>query len=193
MLSRRSLLVSGISLVTVASCGPPTNQPRFPDIRFIDDRTILLQASRVEIRTSYRESDIDRGWPVPPVQAVQNWARDRLRASGVGSVAQFTIIDASAVEKNLPVKGGISGALTDQVSQEYDVSLEATLNIVDDHGMVIRGARATAMRSNGVRQSASPNERDQVRYDLVKALMADFDQQMDSQIRDNFGPYLIAR
>ncbi len=193
MIARRIVLLAGLCL-SLASCGPPPPPPpQFPDIRFTGETPLTIDATRIDIRSLEPAGSFDRDFPVPPLQAMENWARDRLRASGNGNLAQFTIAKASAVEKNLPIKGGISGTFTDQISQEYDVAVEATLEILDAHGMAIRSVHTSATRTNTVLQSASPNDRDKVRYALVKALMSDFDQQMEAQIRNNFGLYLLSR
>lgn len=194
MTTRRNLLVAGLSLALLSSCGPPPPlRPTFPDLRFTDKPPLLLDAARIDIRSPVEAGDADRGFPVAPLQAMQNWGRDRLKASGRGNPARFTINTASATAKDLPTKGGVSGTFTDQVSQQYDVAVDATLEILGDHGMALRSVHAAASRSRGVLQSASANDRDQVRYDLVKAVMDDFDQQMEAQLRDNFGLYLLSR
>lgn len=193
MTTRRRLLFVTAALALLASCGPPPDVPKYPDIRF-SGPPILLEANQVEIRTLAQLSDADHAYPVPPAQAAQNWARDRLRASGRGSgPARYSINNASATIKDLPIQGGISGTFTDQVSQQYDVALDVTLEILDPRGMAVRTVHVTVSRSQSVLQSATPNDRDKVRYELVKALMTAFDQQIEQQIRDNFGLYLISR
>ncbi|HKT18126.1 MAG TPA: hypothetical protein VJR47_08800 [Stellaceae bacterium] len=193
MIARRNLLLAGLC-VGLASCGPPPpSSPRLPDIRFTDETPLVIEATRIDIRNLDSPGEFDHDFPVTPRQAMENWARDRLRASGQGSPARFTILRASANEKNLPTKGGISGTFTDQLSQEYDVAVEATLEILDDHGLALRSVHASASLSRSVLQSASPNDRDEARYELVKQLMASFDRQMETQIRDNFGLYLLTR
>jgi hypothetical protein len=193
MTTRRSLLFVGSMLALLAACGPPPEVPKYPDLRFTGEPPILLEASQIEIRTLYQPSDADRAFPVPPVQALQNWARDRLRASGRGGPARFTIGRASTTTKDLPIQGGISGTFTDQLSQQYDVAIDATLELLDEHGMALRTVHVTASRSQSVLQSATPNDREKARYDLVKAVMASVDQQLEQQIRNNFGLYLLSR
>jgi hypothetical protein len=195
MHTRRNVLTAGISLGLVSACSsPPPSPPPFPDIRFPGASAMVIDAIRLEIRSQQEPGEFDRSFPVPPLQAMMNWGRDRLKASGRGTgILRFTIIGASAVQKNLTTKGGVSGTFTDQISQQYDVAVEGTVEILDDHGMAVRTARASANRSRSVLQSATPNERDTVRYEMVKALMADFDQQMEGYIRNNFGLYLLSR
>lgn len=193
MTTRRNLLISGALLALLASCGPPPETPLYPDIRFTGEPPILLAANQINIVTVYQPTDAERVFPVTPFHALQNWARDRLRANGQGGPARFTITNAAATVTNLPIQGGVSGTFTDQVSQRYDVAIDVTLEILDAHGMAIRSVHVTASRSQSVLQSASANDREKVRYDLVKSVMTDFDRQIEQQIRDNFGLYLISR
>lgn len=193
MTTRRNLLFVGLSLGFLASCGPPPETPTYPDLRFTGQPPLLLDAGPMSVLSLFQPTETDRAFPVPPLQAVQNWARDRLRTSGKGGPARFTIRDASAVVKDLPVKGGVSGTFTDQASQDYTVAVDVTLEILDTRNIVVRTVHVTAARSQSVLQSATPNDRDKARYELVKALMTDFDRQMDQQIHDNFGLYLLSR
>jgi hypothetical protein len=193
MIARRHLFAIVASAGLLASCAPPPATPAFPDLRFTGEQPLALQAGQIEIRDQSGPPG-DPSYPVAPVQAMQNWARDRLRANGQGGPARFTINAAVATVKNIPsTQTGVAGSFTDQVSQEYDVAVDGTLEILDNHAMAIRAVHASAARSRTVLQSATPNDRDQARYDLVKALMADFDAQMEQQIRNNFGTYLLSR
>ena len=194
MPTRRDVLLAGLGLGLLASCSPPPPPaPTYPDIRFAGSPPLVLEATQIDIRALDLPGSSDRDFPVSPLQAMQNWGRDRLRADGRGNPARLTIVKASATEKNLPTQGGVSGTFTDQVSQQYDVAVEGTLEILDPHGMALRTVHVAASRSRSVLQSATPNDRDQARYGLVKDVMGDFDQQMEAQIRANFGLYLISR
>jgi hypothetical protein len=194
MTTRRQFIVTGLYLgsgLTLASCAPPPEAPSFPDIRFTNEPPFVLQASQVEVRTRYQPGDAENAFPVSPLRAIQNWARDRLRASGQGGPARFTIADATARIADVPVQGGISGTFTDQVSQKYDVAIDAALELLDTTGVVLRSARVTVTRSATVLQSASANERARVRYNLVRDMMTDFDNQAQARIGGGFGQYLL--
>jgi hypothetical protein len=194
MNTRRQFLAAGLWLgsgLTLVSCAPPPETPSFPDLRFTDEPPLLLRAAQIEIRTFYQPGDADSAYPVTPLHAVQNWARDRLRANGEGGPARFTIATASGTVKDLPVQGGLSGTFTDQISQQYDVALDAALEILDTRGVAVRSVRVTATRSRGVVQSATANDREEVRYALVRELMTDFDSQAQARIASSFGQYLV--
>lgn len=194
MTTRRQFLLAGLSLgsgAILVSCAGPPPAPSFPDLRFTGEPPLLLRAAQIEIRTFYQPTDGDSAYPVSPLHALQNWARDRLHANGEGGPARFTIANASATVKSLSVQGGLSGTFTDQVSQQYDVAVDAALEILDTTGATLRTMRVTATRSRSVLQSASANDREQVRYDMVRELMADFDSQAQSRIGGSFGQYLV--
>jgi len=193
MTTRRQFILNGLCLgsgLTLASCAPPPEAPSFPDMRFTGEPAFMLQASQIEIRTRYQPSEADNAFPVSPLRAIQNWARDRLRATGQGGPARFTIADATARITDLPVKGGISGTFTDQVSQQYDVAVDAALELFDTTGIALRSARVTVSRSATVLQSASANDRARTRYNLVRDMMSDFDRQAQARIGGGFGQYL---
>ena len=191
MIARHRLLTLAAAAFLLASCGPPAMTPNFADIHFTSG-PLALQASQIIIRNQSATAG-DPGYPVQPVHAMENWANDRLRPNGQGGPARFTI-NASAAVKNIPANtSGISGAVTDQISQQYDVTVDGTLELLDDHQMAIRSVRATAARAMTVLQSSTINDRDQARYDLVKATMTDFDRQIEEQMRNNFGTYLLSR
>jgi len=195
MTTRRQFILTGVFLgsgLSLLSCAPPPEAPSFPDIRFTGEPPFMLQASQVEIRTRYQPGDADNAFPVSPLRAIQNWARDRLRASGQGGgPARFTIADATARITDLPLKGGISGTFTDQVSQQYDVAVDAALELLDSTGVALRSARVTVSRSATVLQSASANDRARTRYALVRDMMSDFDRQARARIGGGFGQYLL--
>jgi hypothetical protein len=194
MTTRRQFILTGLCLgsgLTLVACAPPPEAPEFPDIRFTGEPPLVLQAAQIEIRTAYRPSDSDNAFPVSPLRAIQNWARDRLRANGQGGPARFTIADATAKITDLSVKGGISGTFTDQVSQQYEIALDAALELLDTTGVAIRSARVTVSRSATVLQSATANERARTRYNMVRDMMSDFDSQAQARISSGFGQYLL--
>jgi hypothetical protein len=95
------------------------------------------------------------------------------------------------IEVDLPRKTGFfSTTFTTQESERYDMKLVARLDLIDAKGLVVRTASVTGIRSQSVTDDISPNKRDQVWYDMLKAAMTDFDKQMESEIRGNFGFYL---
>ena len=139
----------------------------------------------------FKSPNVDHLFPVPPSRALENWARDRLKPVGRTGRAIFSIRNASVTETELPQTQGITGALTTQPSERYDLALEATLQIVDDSGLQARTATVKTSRSQSVLQGITPNDRDKAWYDMTVAAMADFDKQMETEIRSNFGNFVV--
>jgi hypothetical protein len=128
---------------------------------------------------------------VPPERAVENWAHDRLVPTGTERRLRVRIIDASATETHLPRKAeGIRGAFTTEQTERYDVSIEVTIDLTNERGFAERSVSAKVTRSTTVAENVTPNERDKAWYDLTRAAMADFDAEMERQLRANLNFYI---
>lgn len=191
----RFTLIAMLSFGLLASCIQPPATPLYPDIRFDNEPPLLLAVASIDVRNEYvspgQPPNIEQRFPIAPARAAELWAHDRLKANGQTGRARFTITDASATETALPQEGGIKGAFTDQPSERYDVALAGRLEILDEHGFTLRTASVKSFRSQSVLQSITPNDRDRTWYEMTKTLITDFDHQMEVEIRNNFGYYLM--
>jgi hypothetical protein len=191
----RRLFVLAACAGLLAACQSAPPRPTFPDIHFTDRAPIRLDAAALDVREEYRPSfrapNVEHLFPVPPVRAASNWAHDRLQPTGRSGRAVFVIRNASVTETELPRTEGIRGAFTTEPAQRYDMALEATLQIVNDQGVVVRTASVKSIRTQSVLDNVTPNQREQAWYDMTKTIMEDFDAQMATEIRNNFGPYYI--
>ncbi len=190
----RGLAMAGLALALLAGCAtPPPPRPIFVDLRYTAEPAIRLEVGAIEIRDEYqapfKSPNVDHLFPVPPAKAAENWAHDRLKATGKTGRAVFILKNASVTETELAKSQGLTGALTTEPAQRYDLALQATVEIVDDRGLPIRTANVSTTRSQSVLEDISPNEREQAWYDMTKAAMADFGPQLASEIRNNFGIY----
>jgi hypothetical protein len=186
-------------LACAAGCSAPPPRPVFPDIRFNAEPPIRLDVVRVEVRNDYqppfRSPNVDHLFPVPPMRAADNWADDRLKATaaigsgGLELQAIFILRNASVIATALPQKTGSGALFTTQPAERYDLTLQADLEIADPRGIPLRTASVRVTRSRSVLNGITPNDRDHVWYDMTKDAMADFDRQMETQIRNNFGIY----
>jgi hypothetical protein len=180
------------SLLVGCDSAPP--RPTFADIRFTDAPPIRLAVAGIDVvsefKSSFQSPHVEHLFPVPPARAMENWAHDRLAAAARSARARFVIQDASVVEVELKKKEeGITGALTKEPAQRYDATVQATLSILDDRGTMVRTVTVKASRSQTVLEGITPNDREKTWYDMIKALMADFDQQMGIEISAHFGGY----
>ena len=179
----------------LAGCATPAPPPRFPDIRFTQEPKLRLDVGSIDVEDDYRPPfhapNVEHLFPVSPAHAAENWAHDRLQATGgSGRRARVRITDASVVEVELPRTGGITGAFTNQQAERYDATLAMSVDILDDHGFPERTASAQVKRSQSVAEDVTPNEREEVWYDMTKKMMADIDRELEKQMRATFGYYL---
>lgn len=185
-----ALVLAGL----VAGCNSTPPRPTYADIRFTDEPPIRLAVGGVDIQSEWHPSiqppHVEHLFPVELARALENWARDRIATAGGSARAVFVIEDASVIEVDLKKKEeGVAAVFTKEPSQRYDATVQATLRIIDDRGTPVRYVTVTAMRSQSVLEDISPNDRDKTWYDMTRALMADFDRQMSTEISANFGGY----
>ncbi|HUK60533.1 MAG TPA: hypothetical protein VLV50_14990 [Stellaceae bacterium] len=189
--SRRALILA--VALGLAACSSPPPRPTYPDIRFTDEPPLRLAIASVEVHEDYqmpfKEPNVEHLFPVPPSRALENWAHDRLRATGNNGTAIFSIRVASVVETELPVNQGVTGVFTTQASERYDLTITAALTIMEN-GLAVHTANVTTTRSQSLLQGITPNDRDKAWYEMTKTAMADFDKQMESEMRNTFGDYL---
>jgi hypothetical protein len=183
-----------VLLATLTGCPPTATRPSFPDIRFTDEPKLRLDVASIQIIDDYHPTfqapNVDHLFPVPPQRAAENWAHDRLEATGTARVARVRIVDASVKETELPRTQGITGAFTTDQAQRYDATIEVDVEIVNDHGLPERTVKATGQRSQSVAEGITPNERDTVWYNLTKQLLGDLDKELEKQMRANFTFYI---
>jgi hypothetical protein len=189
----RAALAASFAAV-LAGCAAPPPRPTFPDIRFTDEMPLQLDVASIDVVDAYampyRAPNVEHLFPVPPSRALENWAHDRLRAVGKAGRAVFTVRTASVIETELPVQQGITGTFTTQPAERYDMTVRATLDIIEN-GLTVHTANVTTTRSQSLLQGITPNDRDKAYYKMTTDAMADFDKQMESEIRNSFGDYLV--
>jgi hypothetical protein len=178
----------------VGGCDTPPTRPVFPDIHFTNLPRLKLEVAAIDIKDdfqpSFRKPDVEHLFPVTPEHAVENWAKDRLQPVGNSLRGRVRIIDASVKEVELPRTQGITGAFTTDQAERYDANVEVSVDILDERGFAIRSVSAKAARSQSVAEGITPNDREQVWYDMTKALMNDLNQELEKQMLANFGTYL---
>jgi len=182
--------IAVIAAAALAGCSAPPPHPQYPDIHFTDEHPIGLGVNTVSLREDYTPSStpphVETQFPVTPMHTLENWAHDRLSATGGPDRAVVDITDASVTETSLPRTQGIQGWITNDQSERYDMTVQATINIIDSSGLVVRTATAHASRSQTVAENISPDQREQTWYDMNKDIMAQFDRQMENEIRTHF-------
>ena len=172
-------------LLGLPACETPVKAQKFPELTFTHLKPIKLDLAAIEVVVRYRPPlrvpNVDHLFPTPPVKALRRWAADRLQAVGRAGSARFVIEDASAVETALKKKTGVVATFTKQQAYRYDLTVEAALEISDGR----RQGRATARvtRSRTVPEDTSLNDRDRIWFELTETLMADFNAEIEKNMR----------
>lgn len=186
----RVTFIAVTGAVTLTACSAPPPHPQYPDIHFTGQQPIGLAVNTISLREDYTPSSstrhVEAQFPVTPMHALENWAHDRLSATGGPDRAVVDVTDASVTETSLPRTQGMQGWFTNDQSERYDMTVQATINIIDSSGLVVRTATAHASRSQSVAENISPDQREQTWYDMTKDIMAQFDRQMENEIRTHF-------
>jgi len=187
--------MTGLVALALAACETPVTVQRFPEITFAHLPALGLNVGRVEIVSSVQPTmqavQATSQFPVPPDKAMRRWAEDRLVAKGVTNVARFTIVDATVTETPLAIEGGVAGVFKKEQSVRYEATVAGMIEVVDDQGFRRAFASSRVGRSKTLREDASLNERDRLRFDLIEALMKDFNTEMEQDIRTHLGAFAM--
>lgn len=178
----------------LTACQSPPPEPVFPQIGFAHKETLRLDVGSVEIVQAYRPRlgppNVEHLFPQPPAPVADRWARERLLAMGGPRRAVVTIRDASVIEVPLPRTGGVKGAFTTDQTERYEGRVAVEVAIIEPDGRRSAVAEAIATRSTTVPEDATLAEREATWFRLTEQLMADFDAEMERQIRGSLGGYL---
>ena len=188
----RSIIFILVLSLFVISCETTLQEQKLPDLTFSHLKPIKLNVAKIIVEVRYkptlREPNVEHLFPTPPAEALKQWAKDRLLPVGVFGEAKLIIIDASAVEKQLPQKEGLAAAFTRQQSQRYDATVAARLEINSSHGQGT--AMAEVKRFTSVREDATINIRERAWFDLTESLARNFDVTLEKNIRMHLSDFL---
>ena len=191
MIRRAKRALAIVATAAVAACATEVPQQTLPKLTYGHLSPLVLNVGAVEVASEYAapmaEPHVDHLVPTPPENALRQWATDRLKAGGGPGIARFVIKDARVIETALARDQGVKGAFTKEPSERYDATIEAVVEIVDADGKTRGHAAARATRSRSVLEDVSLNERDRIRFELIEALMTDFDAEIERNIRTYLG------
>jgi hypothetical protein len=169
----------------LAGCETQMPAQKLPDLTFAHLPPLQLAVQRIDIDSRFqptlRAPNVEHAFPVPPARALERWASQRLKATGGSAPARFTILDATVTETKLSRDTSMRGYFTKQQSERYDARVEAAIDIQD--GPARGTANAIASRWTTVAEDATLNERERIKFDLIEALMKDFDAEIEKNVR----------
>ncbi|MBF0251314.1 MAG: hypothetical protein HQL35_11890 [Alphaproteobacteria bacterium] len=198
MINRRHFLLSATAIALVGCVTDETLPPPLPEVGFAHLPPVALNVSRLNIRSEYHAPlappNAEHRFPTPPERAMMDWARTRLNAAGSPpnmAVAEFVVDDASVIETRLDKTKGFKGLLKYEPSERYDATIGATLSVTGGGDGSAGRVRVTASHSVEVSENATLAERERQWFDMVEALMRNFNLQMEQQMALHLGPWLL--
>ncbi len=123
--------------------------------------------------------------PVSPAAALGRWAEERLQAVGGDDGARFLITEASVMEAD-----AVPAGLDRRGGDAYRAVAAATLEIADPGGGRVAFAESRAERILTIPRNFTLNQRDLAWFEMVEALMADFDADMEMRIHRHLAPWV---
>ncbi len=179
-------------VVTACAFDDPSN--RFAGLTYEHLPDINLDVGEVQVEQAYKASteapNVGHRFPVPPKDAALRWGQDRLVAKGDRLTFRYIVRHASAAETELEKSSGITGLLTTDQSERYEVHIVIDMQVLD--GRQVQGtASAEARRSVTVPEDITLNEREQVWYKLTEDTMNALNDQLEETIKTAFFPYIV--
>ena len=186
------VVLPAVLALALAACETPVQVQKFSEMTFTHLAPIALDVAAVEVVARYqppmKAPHVDHLVPTPPIKAIRQWAADRLKPVGRSGTAQLVVHAASVVETALEQKTGFKAAFTKQQAQRYDFLIEASLEVAD--GSRRGRAEARVSRFITMREDASLNERDRIWFKETEAMMADFNAELERNVRQYLGGWL---
>ncbi len=182
-----------IAAVALAGCETPA-EPEQPQLTFRHLPKITLKVSDIQIVNSSAQSvqapHVAHRFPVPPVQALTRWAEDRLVSAGGAGTAKFSILKADVVETKLKTDENLTGLFKKEISEKYDATAEASLEVFDASGVRRAVVIAGSDWTRTIREDATLAERKQIWFEIVEKLMERFNKEMETSVRTHMSSHL---
>ncbi len=184
--------ILALSMLGGCESAPPVQ--RLPQMTFAHLQTFKVDVAKIEIENRFNPPlaapHVEHLMPTSPVQALEQWLKDRFTAVGRTGTLRLIIDDARATETELAKDTSFKGKLTKQQSYRYDLAVRATLELKGNAGDLLGSAGANAERSITAREDISLNDREKLWFDTVSLLMTSFDKAMDANVRRYLGSWL---
>ena len=188
----QKLLFIFVLFIPLAGCDTPNLENPLPELTFKHQSIIQLDVERIQIinefKMPFRSPNVEHLVPISPGASAERWASDILRPIGQSGIAQFVITNGSVIREDLKIQKGIKGIFSIDQSKRFKATVNVRLEIFKDQRKSI--ARASASRSQTLREDASPNLQSRLWYNLVERLMESFDREMRHQINTHLKPYI---
>lgn len=188
------VVVLSLFAATASGCAFDDPSNRFAGLTYEHLPDINLDVGEIQIEQAYKATteapNVGHRFPVAPKDAAVRWGQDRLVAKGDRLTFRYIVRQATATETVLETSKGVTGLLTTDQSERYDVHIVVDMQILD--GRQVQGtASAEARRSVTVAEDISLNDREKVWYKLTENTMNDLNDQLEETIKTAFFPYIV--
>lgn len=165
-----------------------------PPLSFRQHQPIYMKVSNIQVLEEYRSPggppNVEHLMPYTPADAMQLWVKQRLKASGGPHTMQVVIRDASVVEKQLPVEGGLTGMFKVQQDKEYHARLEVEFRIYGDASLSEANIKVVGERMLTLTEDVSPAQRQEQFALMIRDLMQVMNAELEKNIYQHLGAYV---
>ncbi len=183
----QTFVVVAVAGLFLASCETPTRVPAYPEITWTHLAPLTFDAGRIEIVDLYRaplkHPNVEHEFPIVPEASIKRWISDRVRAAGGPRMVRVTIKNARVVGEPLHVKKGVKGLFYKEQAASYVGELEVMIEVRTERGFQASVAEAKVKRTRTVPEETSPNDLEQIFFDMTAAMMADLDRTLEANVR----------
>lgn len=182
---------AALALMTACTSGPVAT---YPDVTWRHLDPIVFAAGPVEKVAAWSNGDegsLESVLPFNLGRMAMNWPDDHIQTAGTNDMLRYSVTEASVTSNALKTTKGIKGVFTDDQSDKIDLKVAAKLELLDANGRLKGEVTAMATRSRTLNESMSVSEREQAVYDATTALLMDLDQELERQINNNLGRFLM--
>jgi len=178
------------------SCQTPVPAHKFAEITFAHLKPLKINVAKIEVKNDYRAGaepgHVEDRFPVSPVTAMEQWVTDRLKPVGgpESGTLRMVITDAGVLETKLKKDTSAKGVFTKQQSHRYDLDAGGRVEVYDASGKRVGYSVAKATRTVSLREDLNLNEREKIWFGATEKLMADFNREMENNIRQYLGTWL---
>ncbi|MBT4769859.1 MAG: hypothetical protein HOO00_04965 [Rhodospirillaceae bacterium] len=187
-----------LAFFALAACQTPPPAQAFPDLTWTHLKPYVFNVAEIEIKSDFKPDfkapHVEHLFPLALDKAAMRWAEDRLHAGGAperGGRVVFTVNKAEAVEALLEKKKGVEGYFTDEESEQYNLSIEVSLEVLDERGYRSGYVVAGAKRSQSVLEDITLDEREKVWFEMTESLMQELNSQLEANIKAYLGGFLL--
>lgn len=180
----------------VVGCNaPPPPEPVIPELTYSHLTPFRMAVTAREIIDAYRpplqSPNVDHMAPLKPAAALTRWAEDRLVAGGGDGLLRVTIIEGAITEKPAEVNSDLESSFTTEIVADVTATVAMRLEIVDINGNILGTAEANARRTRSLPEGLNLMQRDVFLFELVEAVMKDFDGAMTARINQYMSARLV--